>query len=465
MKMKAFMDKDFLLNNQMSQLLYDTYAKNLPIIDYHCHINPNEIAKDYQFRSITEAWLGGDHYKWRLMRANGVDEMLVTGNADDRDKFRAFAACLPKAVGNPIYHWAHMELRQYFGYQGVLNETTADQVFDLCNETLKTLRVRDIIRKSRVEMICTTDDPCDDLAAHKEIRGDAGFETKVLPGWRPDKAVNIHKEGFREYIAGLADIAGTPITDMSSLLEALKKRLDVFEAAGCRVSDHGLDYVPFAPGKEKEAEQALSAALAGNAVSPEMAEAYQFEVLKRLGREYARRSWIMQLHYGALRNNNSSMFAKIGPDTGYDAIGHAGDPSRIAGFLDSLNRDGNLPKTVLYSLNPNDNTMLTSIMGCFQKDCPGKLQHGSAWWFNDTKTGMEVQLKNLAEQSLLRNFIGMLTDSRSFLSYARHDYFRRILCNLVGGWIEAGEMPNDMEMAGRLIEAVSYGNIVEYLKP
>ncbi|HBT65330.1 MAG TPA: glucuronate isomerase [Ruminococcaceae bacterium] len=463
--MKAFMDKDFLLNNQMSQLLYDTYAKNLPIIDYHCHINPNEIAKDYQFRSITEAWLGGDHYKWRLMRANGVDEMLVTGNADDRDKFRAFAACLPKAVGNPIYHWAHMELRQYFGYQGVLNETTADQVFDLCNETLKTLRVRDIIRKSRVEMICTTDDPCDDLAAHKEIRGDAGFETKVLPGWRPDKAVNIHKEGFREYIAGLADIAGTPITDMSSLLEALKKRLDVFEAAGCRVSDHGLDYVPFAPGKEKEAEQALSAALAGNAVSPEMAEAYQFEVLKRLGREYARRSWIMQLHYGALRNNNSSMFAKIGPDTGYDAIGHAGDPSRIAGFLDSLNRDGNLPKTVLYSLNPNDNTMLTSIMGCFQKDCPGKLQHGSAWWFNDTKTGMEVQLKNLAEQSLLGNFIGMLTDSRSFLSYARHDYFRRILCNLVGGWIEAGEMPNDMEMAGRLIEAVSYGNIVEYLKP
>ncbi len=247
--MKAFMDKDFLLNNQMSQLLYDTYAKNLPIIDYHCHINPNEIAKDYQFRSITEAWLGGDHYKWRLMRANGVDEMLVTGNADDRDKFRAFAACLPKAVGNPIYHWAHMELRQYFGYQGVLNETTADQVFDLCNETLKTLRVRDIIRKSRVEMICTTDDPCDDLAAHKEIRGDAGFETKVLPGWRPDKAVNIHKEGFREYIAGLADIAGTPITDMSSLLEALKKRLDVFEAAGCRVSDHGLDYVPFAPSK------------------------------------------------------------------------------------------------------------------------------------------------------------------------------------------------------------------------
>ena len=463
--MKAFMDKDFLLNNQMSQLLYDTYAKNLPIIDYHCHINPNEIAKDYQFRSITEAWLGGDHYKWRLMRANGVDEMLVTGNADDRDKFRAFAACLPKAVGNPIYHWAHMELRQYFGYQGVLNETTADQVFDLCNETLKTLRVRDIIRKSRVEMICTTDDPCADLAAHKEIRGDAGFETKVLPGWRPDKAVNIHKEGFREYIAGLADIAGTPITDMSSLLEALKKRLDVFEAAGCRVSDHGLDYVPFAPGKEKEAEQALSAALAGNAVSPEMAEAYQFEVLKRLGREYARRSWIMQLHYGALRNNNSSMFAKIGPDTGYDAIGHAGDPSRIAGFLDSLNRDGNLPKTVLYSLNPNDNTMLTSIMGCFQKDCPGKLQHGSAWWFNDTKTGMEVQLKNLAEQSLLGNFIGMLTDSRSFLSYARHDYFRRILCNLVGGWIEAGEMPNDMEMAGRLIEAVSYGNIVEYLKP
>ena len=463
--MKTFIDEDFLLKTKMAKTLYHDYVENLPILDYHCHIDPMEIADDRRFDDIAQAWLGGDHYKWRLMRANGVEERLVTGDAPGWEKFRAFAQTMPKALGNPVYHWAHLELCRYFGYEEVLNRDTAEEAWQVCNRQLKTLPVREIIRRSRVEAIVTTDDPADDLKAHSRLREDASCPAKVLPGWRPDKAVNITKAGFREYIGRLSEAAGIAITDFDSLKEALRLRMDAFDAAGCGVSDHGLDYVPYMPGHEKEAQSALAAILkTGELPAPEAAEAYQFELLRFLAKEYARRGWVLQLHYGALRNTNSRMFDRLGPDTGYDSIGKSGDPERIAGFLNSLEREDALPKTILYSLNPNDNAMLDSIIGCFQKDRPGKLQHGAAWWFNDTKTGMEEQLKSLANLSLLGNFVGMLTDSRSFLSYTRHEYFRRILCNVLGTWAENGEVPADEKLLGDMARAISYGNAKEYFK-
>ena len=463
--MKTFIDEDFLLKTKMAKTLYHDYVENLPILDYHCHIDPMEIADDRRFDDIAQAWLGGDHYKWRLMRANGVEERLVTGDAPGWEKFRAFAQTMPKALGNPVYHWAHLELCRYFGYEEVLNGDTAEEAWQVCNRQLKTLPVREIIRRSRVEAIVTTDDPADDLKAHSRLREDASCPAKVLPGWRPDKAINITKAGFREYIGRLSEAAGIAITDFDSLKEALRLRMDAFDAAGCGVSDHGLDYVPYMPGHEKEAQSALAVILkTGELPTPEAAEAYQFELLRFLAKEYARRGWVLQLHYGALRNTNSRMFDRLGPDTGYDSIGKSGDPERIAGFLNSLEREDALPKTILYSLNPNDNAMLDSIIGCFQKDRPGKLQHGAAWWFNDTKTGMEEQLKSLANLSLLGNFVGMLTDSRSFLSYTRHEYFRRILCNVLGTWAENGEVPADEKLLGDMARAISYGNAKEYFK-
>lgn len=461
--MKPFMDEGFLLRTRTAEALYHTYAANLPIIDYHCHIDPEEIASNKRFRSITEAWLGGDHYKWRLMRANGVDEHFVTGNADDLEKFRAFAACLEKAAGNPVFHWAHLELKRYFGYDGVLNARTADEVFGHCNTRLESLRVHDILRHSRVEAICTTDDPCDSLCAHMHIRDSAAPATRVLPGWRPDKAVNVGKPGFGRYMERLSAAAGIPVTDINSLFAALSARLDHFAGAGCRISDHGLGAIPFTSGGAGTPARALADALAGRTVAANDAEAYQYTLLQFLGQEYARRGWVMQLHYGALRNVNSRMFSRLGADSGYDAIGTGGDAARLAGFLDALDRGNALPKTVLYSLNPNDNAMLASVMGGFQRDIPGKLQHGSAWWFNDTKSGMEAQLVNLAQQGLLGNFIGMLTDSRSFLSYPRHEYFRRVACNLIGGWIEDGEWPHDDLAEELLISSIAYTNAKGFL--
>lgn len=461
--MKAFLDDDFLLHTNTARVLYHEYAKALPILDYHCHINPLEIAEDRRFEDVAQAWLGGDHYKWRLMRANGVAERFITGDAPGREKFQAFAEALPKAIGNPLYHWTHLELRRYFGYKGVLDGDAAQSVWELCNERLKTLSVRNIIRQSKAEVIVTTDDPADCLDAHRRIQRETGCTARVLPGWRPDKAIRIEKPDFRDYAARLGEAAGIAITDFDSLKEALSRRMDFFAALGCVVSDHGLDFIPCAPGREKAAETALKTALAGGRLPPpEDTEAYQFELLRFLGGEYARRGWVMQLHYGALRNANSRMFGQLGPDTGYDGVGTPGDPARIAGFLDSLSREGALPKTILYSLNPNDNAMLTSLAGCFQDGCPGKLQHGAAWWFNDTKLGMEAQLTNLANLSLLGNFVGMLTDSRSFLSYTRHEYFRRILCNLLGGWAEVGEAPADLSLLGGMVQDISYRNAKRY---
>ncbi|MGI5894237.1 MAG: glucuronate isomerase [Candidatus Merdivicinus sp.] len=461
--MRKFMDRDFLLNNPTAVTLFHDYAEKQPIIDYHCHINPAEIAEDRHFSTITEAWLGGDHYKWRIMRANGVPESCVTGDSTPYEKFEAYAAALSRAVGNPLYHWTHLELQRYFGYDGVLNEKTAPEVWELCNKKLETLSVREMIRVSNVETIVTTDDPIDTLDAHRRIREEKSCSAAVLPGWRPDKAANIAKPGFCEYLAKLSNVSGIAIHSVADVCAALANRMDYFETLGCKVSDHGLDAIPYAPNSEAVAEKALAKALAGETVSPAEEEAYQYAVLRFLGREYAKRGWIFQFHYGAVRNANSRMFAQLGPDTGYDCIGMPGNAAKIAGFLDTLEKDGGLPKTILYSLNPNDNAMLDSIIGCFQgTEAAGKIQHGSAWWFNDTKVGMEDQLTSLANLSVLGNFVGMLTDSRSFLSYARHEYFRRILCNLLGEWAESGQLPADPAYLGGIAADISYRNAKRY---
>ena len=465
--MKEFMTEDFLLDTPTARTLYHDYAEKMPIIDYHCHINPWDIANDARYENITRLWLGGDHfgdhYKWRQIRSNGVPEELVTGGADDRARFQVFAEMLPKAVGNPLFHWTHLELKRYFGYNGILNGDTAEEVWNLCNEKLKTLSVRKIIAMSNVECIATTDDPADDLAAHKKLQADAGCGVRVIPTWRPDKAVNLAKPGFAAYLGRLGEAAGVKITSMQTLEQALLARMEYFDKMGCRASDHGLDCVPYADLAGADLDAILAAALRGEKPGERETAQYQFAVMRFLGRQYARLGWVMQLHYGAVRNTNSRRFAELGADTGFDCMGDPGRAEDLAGFLDSLERTGELPKTILYSLNANDNNMLVSLLGCFQgPECAGKLQHGSAWWFNDTKSGMIRQLTVLAEGGLLGNFIGMLTDSRSFLSYTRHEYFRRILCQLIGGWVENGEYPCDLPALGRLVQDVSYNNCRRY---
>ncbi len=463
--MKQFMDQDFLLSNETAKTLFHQYAAQMPIIDYHCHINPEEIAKDRKFDNIAQVWLGGDHYKWRLIRSCGVLEKDVTGaESTDREKFQKFAEALPKAIGNPMYHWTHLELKKYFGYDGVLNGETAEDVWNLCNEKLKTdaLSVRGIIEQSNVKVIGTTDDPTDTLEWHKAIAADPTCKVKVVPSFRPDKAINIDKAGFADYMAKLADVSGKETKTFAGVCAALSARLDLFGSLGCKASDHGLDYVMCRPADEKTLDGILQKGLAGKPVTVEEAEQYKTGVLLFLGREYAKRGWVMQIHYGAIRNSNTKLFNKLGPDTGFDCIANTSCAEGIVRLMDCLQQEDLLPKTVLYSLNPNDNEMLDALIGCFQDAPCGKIQHGSAWWFNDTKTGMVAQLTSLANLSVLGNFIGMLTDSRSFLSYTRHDYFRRILCNLIGTWVENGEYPCDMEALGRMVQDISYNNAKEY---
>lgn len=457
--------EDFMLKTKTAQKLYDTYAKDLPIIDYHCHIDPKEIFEDRRFDSITQVWLGGDHYKWRLMRSNGVPENEITGDADDYTKFLRFAETLPKAIGNPMYHWCHLELKRYFGFDGVLNADTAQEVYALCGEKLRSadMSVRSIIRSSNVRMIGTTDDPTDDLRWHKALREDASFSAEVCPSFRPDKAINIDKAGFAEYIEKLGKAAGVEIRTVQDVMTALGKRLDYFCALGCRASDHGLDRIPFAKADDREIEKIFKKAMAGKQVSAADADKYKTKLLLFLGRQYAKRCIVMQLHYGAQRNTNTKMFEKLGADTGFDCIstGNCGEQTVL--FLNELEKENALPKTVLYSLNPHDNELLDTILGCFQgTEAAGKLQHGSAWWFSDSKSGMEAQIKSLGNLSLLGNFIGMLTDSRSFLSYTRHEYFRRILCNVIGKWVEDGEYPDDEKALGGIVEDICLRNAQKY---
>lgn len=459
------MDKDFLLETETAQKLYHEYAAKMPILDYHCHINPQEIAEDRKFENITQVWLGADHYKWRQMRSNGVEEKYITGDASDREKFQKWAETLERAIGNPLYHWSHLELQRYFGYYGALNGETAEEVWNLCNAKLQEdgMSARNLIRQSNVTLVCTTDDPVDSLEWHEKIAADESFEVQVLPAWRPDKAMNLEKTDYLEYLKKLEVVSGVKIDSFASLIEALRIRMDYFAEHGCSVSDHGLEYVMYAPASEEEIEAIFAKRLRGEAVS--RADELQFKTayMVALGREYHKKNWVMQLHYGVKRDNNGMIFGKLGPDAGIDCINNYAPSSEMADYLNALAITDELPKTILYSLNPTDNAAIGTIIGCFQsEEARGKIQQGSAWWFNDNKQGMIEQMTSLANLGLLGNFIGMLTDSRSFLSYTRHEYFRRIMCNLIGGWVENGEYPADEKVLGRMVQDISYNNAVRY---
>ena len=459
------MDRDFLLNSKTARMLFHEHADKMPILDYHCHINPEEIAKDRKFENITQVWLGGDHYKWRQMRSNGVEEKYITGDASDREKFQKWAETLEKAIGNPLYHWSHLELKKYFGYEGHLWGRTAEEVWNLCNAKLQEDRmsVRNLIRQSNVTLLCTTDDPADSLEWHKVIADDPEFEVQVLPAWRPDKAMNIEKPDYTEYLEKLGKAAELEIRTFADLKAALKKRMEFFDSYGCRASDHGLEYVMYVPASDETVEALFAKRLKGEELTKEEVLVFKTAFMIFVGREYHRLGWAMQLHYGCKRDNNTFRYGQLGPDTGYDCIDNYTPSAQLADFLNALNATDELPKTIIYSLNPNDNAVIGTILGCFQDaGVAGKVQQGSAWWFNDHKTGMIEQMTSLANLGLLGNFIGMLTDSRSFLSYTRHEYFRRILCELIGGWVENGEYPADMEVLGRMVEDISYRNAVRY---
>ncbi|MBQ6877508.1 MAG: glucuronate isomerase [Oscillospiraceae bacterium] len=465
--MKQFLDKDFLLSTETAKTLYHEYAAKMPIIDYHCHVSPKEIFEDKHFDNISQVWLSGDHYKWRIMRSNGVDEYYITGGASDREKFQKFAEALPKTIGNPMYHWCHLELKNYFGYEGILNGETAEEVWKLTEEKLhsKDMGVRGLIEKSSVAFIGTTDDPIDSLEWHEKIAADNSFKTIVAPSFRPDKALNIDKAGWKEYIEQLSAVSGTEITGISTLKDALRSRMEYFSERGCKASDHGLDHMIFALADDNRLDEIIVKGLSGKAVSAEETAMLKTALLIFCAKEYVRLGWVMQIHYNCLRNPNTTMLKKIGPDTGFDCIGPENGSMALASLLDVLNSENSLPRTILYSLDAGDNAFLDTLIGSFQgTDIPGKLQHGSAWWFNDNKQGMRDQLTSLANLSMLGNFIGMLTDSRSFLSYTRHEYFRRILCGLVGEWVENGEYPDDMATLGKIIEDISYNNAARYFR-
>jgi len=458
------MNEDFLLRTPVARTLYHDVARHLPIVDYHCHLDPQAIYEDARFENITQLWLGGDHYKWRILRSNGVEEKYITGDASDWEKFRKFAETLPRCIGNPMYHWCHLELKNYFGYQGVLNADTAQEVWELCNEQLKKpeFSARSLIRRSHVAMIGTTDDPCSDLKWHK-LLAQTDFETKVYPSFRPDPALNCHKAGFAAYMEKLSAASGIAIRSAADAARALTQRIDYFNSCGCRAADHGLDYVMYREASAEEIEAVFQKAMAGNIPTVVETEMYQTYLLLHCGREYARCGWAMQLHFSCFRNPNTRMFALLGPDSGFDCMAVTDSAAALHRIMDALDRTHQLPKTIVYSLNPADDQWLDTLLGAYQgAEIPGKIQHGSAWWFNDNRTGMVNQMTSLANLGILGNFIGMLTDSRSFLSYARHEYFRRILCNLVGEWVENGEYPADMETLRALIGDICCYNAVRY---
>ncbi len=465
--MRNFMDEDFLLGNETARFLYHEYAKSMPIIDYHCHVSPKEIYEDRKFENITQLWLSGDHYKWRVMRSNGIDESYITGDKPDKEKFLAFARSLYKAIGNPMYHWCHLELQRYFGYYEILNEKTAEEVWEITKEKLQRddMSVRSLIKRSGVEFIGTTDDPIDDLVWHEKINADTSFPVTVAPSFRPDKAINIDKVGFKEYIEKLGATYGVNIKTVDDIKIALSKSIEHFARQGCKASDHGLDYTLYRESEKGETDGVLAKALAGERVSVEEAEKFKTELLVFCGERYAKLGWVMQIHFNCMRNPNSVAFKNLGADTGFDIIGPNDGSIGLARLLDELNKKNALPRTILYSLDASDNEFLGTLIGAFQSsECEGKIQHGSAWWFNDNKNGMREQMTSLANLSLLGNFVGMLTDSRSFVSYARHEYFRRILCDLVGSWVENGEYPFDEDALKNIIEGICYKNAKKYFR-
>ena len=461
--MKQFMDDNFLLTTPAAVTLYHEYAKKMPLVDYHCHINVKEICEDKTYENLTQVWLYGDHYKWRAMRLYGIEEKYITGDASDYEKFMAYAKVVSVAIGNPLYHWTHLELQRYFNIYEPLNENTAPVIWEKANAVLAAgLTTRQMILKSNVEILCSTDDPADDLRYHKQLKEEGSFPVQVLPTFRPDNAVEITAPAFVGYLEKLGNAAGKTITDLASLLEVLDCRLDYFQTMGCRISDHALSGVPFAEVTEQQADAILKKALAGEPVSPMEEEQYKTFVLRHLANEYYKRGMVMQIHIGAMRRVNSKMTALLGPDCGFDSIDDQNIARPLGKLLDCFNQTG-LPRMVLYCLNPKDNYVLGTMLGNFAGDgIASKIQFGSAWWFNDTRDGMEDQMKTLANLGLLAKFVGMLTDSRSFTSYPRFEYFRRILCNIIGGWMEEGEIAPDMAYMGHIVEDICYNNVKQY---
>jgi len=464
--MKPFLDADFLLSNETAKTLF-AHVIDLPILDYHCHLSPKEIWENKPFTSVTHLMLGGDHYKWRLMAANGAPERLIWGQGDEREKWRAYADALTYAVGNPLYHWTHLELQRVFGIDTLLGPATADGIFDQTKEMLQdsSFLPRALIRRFRVEVVCTTDDPADSLEYHEKLAQEADLGFTVLPAFRPDRFLYLERAPFLSAVSQLSQAAGVEITGWSSLTEALARRAQYFQAHGCHLSDHSLEQVPYEPCTPMEADVIVRKALSGEIPDERECRAYRTILMQTLAELYARYDWCMQLHLSAMRNNNTVKYKMYGPDTGFDSMDDPAVAKNLSRLMDSMEVKCTLPKTILYSLNPKDNDTLASLIGNFQSPgVPGKIQLGSGWWFNDQKNGMLAQMNALATAGLLGRFVGMLTDSRSFISYPRHEYFRRILCDQLGRWVEAGEFPCDWELLKKLAYGVSYGNAKAYFR-
>ncbi|SDJ17016.1 glucuronate isomerase [Salimicrobium halophilum] len=463
--MKTMINDEFLLESKTGYDLYHNYAKHMPIVDYHNHLVPEEILEDKNFNNLYEIWLAGDHYKWRAMRANGIEEKYITGDASPYEKFLAWAKTVPQTIGNPLYHWTHLELRNYFGIEELLNEETAPRIWEITERMLQkeALSVRNILKKDHVRFVGTTDDPTDDLEAHRKLQNVEDFT--VSPSFRPDPGLHIEKDEFPAWVQKLSDAAGKDITSYEEFLTALGDRVAYFDELGCRSSDHGISSMFFEEGTKEEAADVFRKRMNGEELTVKEADLFRTYTLVTLGKLYADYGWIMQLHMGPKRNNNTKMFHRLGGDSGFDSINDTALAEPLGNFLDALEKEDSLPKTVLYSLNPNDNHILASMAGNFQGDgIKGKVQFGTSWWFNDTIDGMENQMKTLANIGLISNFIGMLTDSRSFLSFSRHEYFRRILCNLIGSWVDKGLAPNDPELLKEYVENICYYNAETYFQ-
>lgn len=467
--MKAFMDDQFLLNNETAYKLFEQFAKPMPIIDYHCHLDPQAIYEDKPFANLTEVWLYGDHYKWRAMRANGVEEQYITGGKglSDYERFLAYAKTVPMLIGNPLYHWSHLELRRLFGIYEMINEENAPIIWEKANERLQQegFSPRGLIRGSNVRVVCTTDDPVDSLQFHLKLQEEQNLKFQVRPSFRPDKVLEINRATFVPWLKRLEEVCGYEINEYSLLLQALKDRVQFFHDTNCLLSDHALDKVLYEEATMEQATEIFAKALHGEAVTQEEEAVYKTYTLIYLASIYQQLGWTMQLHIKAHRNNNTAMYNLLGPDTGFDSINDGPLAEPLVKLLDAMERGNGLPRTILYSLNASDNEVLATIMGSFQGgSIPGKIQLGSAWWFNDTIDGMQAQLKSLANMGVLGRFVGMLTDSRSFLSYPRHEYFRRILCNLLGDWVESGQLPEDMYLLQTIIEGICYRNAEDYFR-
>lgn len=461
--MKPFIHDDFLLKSEVAKKLYHEHAKHMPIIDYHCHLDPKEIYEDKKFNNLFDAWLSGDHYKWRLMRANGVTEDYITGNKPDFEKFMKWAEVVPLLIGNPLYHWTHFELKRFFNIDTLLSPETAREIYNQVNHQLETMTARQMIQKSNVETIVTTDDPIDSLIYHEKLSQDTTFKTKVLPAFRPDKAVNIELSWFQEWILKLSKVVGYPLSTLELLKKALSERIHYFHERGCRLSDHALDVVMYEKASHEEVQSIYEKALKHEHLSPLEVRKYKGHLLVFLGTQYHKHGWVQQYHIGALRNVSERSLKNLGPDTGFDAINDGLIAKPLSQLLDALDQTGELPKTILYTLNPRDFEVAITMMAAFQGGgIPGKIQFGSAWWFLDTIDGMTKQIKALANNGLLARFVGMLTDSRSFLSYPRHEYFRRLLCNIVATEVVEGLYPENDPLLGRLIEDISYHNAKKY---